>query len=149
MRSAARGLVVAALAAPWLCAAAQATTQAATTAQAVPPAPPAPPPIPAAAIGLMLLLVLLPVAIWALRRFGFRAGAGGGGMRIVAQLGLGPRERLVAVDTGERCLLLAISPAGIARVGTVARDALASQPPTPASFAALLRHRIRPDAKSD
>lgn len=141
-------LFAAMLSAPWIGAAAQvAKNPSAAATPAMPLVPPAAPPLAPTAFGLLALLLLVPVGLWALRRFGARIGVGTGGLRIVAQLGLGPRERLVVVEAGERCLILGLSAAGIQRVGTIDRAAIQSPQPGPASFASLLRNRNRNDAQ--
>ncbi len=142
-------LFAAMLSAPWIGAAAQVAQNpsAAVTPLASPIGPVAAPPLAPTALGLLALLLLVPVGLWALRRFGARIGVGTGGLRIVAQLGLGPRERLVVVEAGERCLILGLSAAGIQRIGTIDRAAIQSPQPGTASFASLLRNRNRNDAQ--
>jgi flagellar protein FliO/FliZ len=58
-------------------------------------------------------------------------------MRVVAQLALGPRERLVVVEAGERWLLLGVTAASINRVGTLPKGELPATP-TASAFSALL-----------
>lgn len=88
-------------------------------------------------LALVFVLALVPVAMWLLKRMGGAAPAGVAGMRVVAQLPLGPRERIVVVEAGERWLLLGVTAASINRIGTLPRGEL---PPAPGAgaFAALL-----------
>jgi flagellar protein FliO/FliZ len=93
---------------------------------------------------LVLVLALIPVAVWLLKRIGPAAATGAAGMRIVATLPLGPRERVIIVEAGERWWLLGVSAAGIQRIGTLPRGDLPAAA-TPAGFAALMaqaRQRI-------
>jgi flagellar protein FliO/FliZ len=88
-------------------------------------------------LALVFVLALVPVAMWMLKRIG---GAGPGsvaGMRVVAQLPLGPRERIVVVEAGERWLLLGVTAASINRIGTMPRGELPVAPAN-GTFAALL-----------
>jgi flagellar protein FliO/FliZ len=59
-------------------------------------------------------------------------------MKVVGQLPLGPRERLVIVEAGERWLLLGVTAASINRVGTLPKGALPDAAPAGAGFAQLL-----------
>jgi len=88
---------------------------------------------------LLLVLALIPAALWLLRRIGGAAPGGIGGLRVLAQLSLGQRERLVVVAAGERCLLLAISGAGIQHLADVDGTAFATAAAAAESFPALLR----------
>jgi len=81
------------------------------------------------AFGLVVVLALIPAAAWLLRRSGFAARAASSGMRVVGQLALGPRERVVIVEAGERRWVLGVSPAGITRLGTLP----AGEPPCAAA----------------
>jgi flagellar protein FliO/FliZ len=99
-------------------------------------------------LAMLLVVALIPVAIWMLKRLGPAQHAQVAGLKIVAQLPLGPRERVVVLEAGERWLLLGVTPTTITRIGTLPKG---EQPPTPAaiaSFASLLSAaRGRSDAK--
>jgi flagellar protein FliO/FliZ len=99
-------------------------------------------------LAMLLVVALIPVAIWMLKRLGPAQHAQVAGLKIVAQLPLGPRERIVVLEAGERWLLLGVTPTTITRIGTLPKG---EQPPTPAaiaSFASLLSAaRGRSDAK--
>ena len=71
--------------------------------------------VPGVAMSLGLVVALIVVAAWLLRRSPLGAFARANGpLKIVATLPLGPRERLVLVETSAGRLLLGVSPAGIA-----------------------------------
>jgi len=74
-------------------------------------------------IALALVLALIPVALWLLKKFGAGqpATAQAAGLRVVTQLALGPRERVVVVEAGDRWLLLGVTAAAINRIGTLPR----------------------------
>ena len=86
------------------------------------PVPPAVPPVPDVglasaatqmALALLLVLAILLVGFWILRRFGPKFGLGpsgrGGGLRLMTQIGLGARKHLVVVRFLNKDLLLGVT----------------------------------------
>jgi len=70
--------------------------------------------VPGVAMSLGLVVALIVVAAWLLRRSPLGAFARANGpLKIVATLPLGPKERLILVETGGTRLLLGVAPAGI------------------------------------
>ncbi len=69
-------------------------------------------------ISMLLILVLLGVAAWYVRRFGFGALAGKGNdqLKVVAMLSMGSRERLVIVQAGDEQILLGVVPGEIRKL---------------------------------
>ena len=68
--------------------------------------------------GFVLILALIPVALWLLKRTPLGGGGGrAAGMRLVGTLPLSPSQRLVTVEVGQgderRWLVLGVTPAGI------------------------------------
>ncbi len=124
-----------------LCAgAALAATVAHAQVQAAPPA--AGPSLTPLLLGMLLVLALIPAAAWVLRRSGLAQSGAAGGLRIVAQLPLGPRDRLVIVEAGDRRWLLGVSASGIRRLGTLPPGGDAGDTPSaspPRSFADIFR----------
>jgi len=122
---------------------AAAPAAAAAAAGAAPPVPSLMPLI----VGFIAVIALIPAAAWLLRRTGLAKRSGGSGLRIAGQLALGPRERLVIVEAGDRRWLLGVGPGGITRLGTLpaappGSDATAdgsAAARTPAGFADLLK----------
>jgi len=93
-------------------------------------------------LGMLLVLALIPAAAWLLRRSGLAQPGAAGGLRIVAQLPLGPRDRLVIVEAGDRRWLLGVSASGIRRLGTLPPGGDAGDAPSagsPRSFADIFR----------
>lgn len=76
-------------------------------------------------LAVALVFALLLLAVWLLRKrsglgVGFLAGhPGKGPLESVAKLALGPQHALYVVRAGERQLILAVHPRGIAVVGEV------------------------------
>jgi flagellar protein FliO/FliZ len=94
-----------------------------------------------APMGLALLLVLGLMAgtVWVLRRSGLAPQGGANRLlRVVSQLSVGPRDRVLVVEAGERWLLLGVSAAGITRLGTLPKGEAAAPPPAAAAFGTLL-----------
>lgn len=87
---------------------------------------------------LLLVLALIPLSMWVLKRLGAGGAASVAGMKVVATLPLGPRERLVVVEAGERWLVLGVTPSAVNRVGTLPKGALPTAATPAAGFAQLL-----------
>lgn len=94
-----------------------ALTAAGPAAAAVAPGQPSLPAAGASIGGVLLSLVLVLALIvglaWALRRLQSVRGGGLHAMRVVAQLPLGPRERVVLIQVGERQALVGVAPGGV------------------------------------
>ncbi len=60
--------------------------------------------------GLVLVLGLIGVSTWLLRRFSRLQSAAGGQMKILGGLSMGTRERVVLVQVGKQQLLLGVAP---------------------------------------
>jgi flagellar protein FliO/FliZ len=116
-----------------LCSWAQAGSSAATGAAA-----PAGPSLLPMLLVLALVLALIPVSMWLLKRLGAGSPAAAAGMKVIGQLALGPRERLVIVEAGERWLLLGVTAASINRVGTLPKGVQPDAAPVATGFAQLL-----------
>jgi flagellar protein FliO/FliZ len=80
-------------------------------------------------VGLVLVLALIPAAAWLLRRAGLAQPASSTGLRVVAQLPLGPRDRIVIIEVGDRRWMLGVSPSGIRRLGTLPAGGDGEVPP--------------------
>jgi flagellar protein FliO/FliZ len=90
------------------------------------------------AVALLLVLGLLAAAVWVLRRTGIAPRAGGGHLRLVSQLPLGPRERVVIVEVADRWLVLGVGSGGISRLGSVPKSDAGAAPAPAAAFGTLL-----------
>jgi flagellar protein FliO/FliZ len=96
----------------------------------------------------VLILALIPAALWLLKRTPLGGAGSGSGLRLVAALPLAPNQRIVTVEVGSgddrRWLVLGVTPAGIQTLHTLPPQA---EPPITAAtplllFAQLLqRHR--------
>lgn len=83
---------------------------------------------------LLLVLALIPAALWLLKRLSPTQNAQVAGLKVVAQLPLGPRERVVVLEAGDRWLLLGVTSAHITRIGTLPKGELPADAPSFKSF---------------
>ena len=87
-------------------------------------------------LALLLVLALIPIALWLLKRMGPMANTPVAGLKIIAQLPLGSRERVVVLEAGDRWLLLGVTAAQIQRIGSLPKGELPAAAP---SFKSLLQ----------
>lgn len=124
-------------------------TQAGAHAGGVGNAAPSPPSLLGAAVALLLVLGLILGLAWLLKRLpgsGFRPAEG---LRVVASLTVGSKERVVVVAVNGEQLLLGVSPGGVRTLHTLATP----MPETPSArlpdlkqlpdFAQLLKQKLR------
>lgn len=95
---------------------------------------------------LCVVLGLLALLAWAMKRFGPRAAGGSAHVRLVGGLSLGGRERIVVVEVGDQWIVVGASPGRINALATMPRQAedASGQVPAPAtsSFADWLKQTI-------
>lgn len=104
---------------------------------------------------LCVVLGLLALLAWALKRYGPRAAGGSAHVRLVGGLNLGGRERIVVVEVGDQWIVVGASPGRVNALATMARQdgdraggalpgdaALLSKPSAAPSFSAWLRQTI-------
>ena len=78
-------------------------------------------------LGMLLVLGLIVIIAWLLKRTGRFQMAAGGGLRILGGLSMGARERVVLMQVGETQLLLGVAP-GRVQTLHVLDEPLESQP---------------------
>ena len=150
------GVPAAAPAAPAAAANPAVTDPAAAPARAAPGRPPAPvtvapgyAPSPSAGnlmqtiLSLVLVLAMLAILAWLLKRFGPRAQGGAGALRIVGALNLGGRERIMVVEVGDQWIVVGASPGRINALATMPKQDTAQSAPPQASL-----HPHTPSASS-
>jgi flagellar protein FliO/FliZ len=85
--------------------------------------------------GFVLVIALIPLALWLLKRTPVGGAAAQGVMRVVAMLPISANQRLLTVEVGSgeqrRWLLLGVSPAGIHTLHTM-------EPPADAPAGAVI-----------
>ncbi|MBB4124751.1 flagellar protein FliO/FliZ [Xanthomonas translucens] len=131
-----------------------AATQAAKSASGVGSAAPSPPSLLGAVFALLLVLGLILGMAWVLKRLpgsGFRPAEG---LRVVASLAVGAKERVVVVEVNGEQLLLGVSPGGVRSLHRLPEPL--PQAPAPSlpnlkqlknlpDFAQLLAQKLRKD----
>jgi len=92
-----------------------------------------------ATLGLALVLALILVVGWLMRRLAPARGGVQGPLRIVGSQALGARERVVLLEVGEQWLVVGVAPGHVQSLGTLPRGELPAPPATPVTaFAAML-----------
>ncbi len=83
-------------------------------------------------LGLALVLALIVLASWALKRFGAGTMTSGSAIKVLTAASVGPRERVVLVEVGDTWLLLGVAPGRVSSLHQLPRQAIplgeASQP---------------------
>jgi len=72
--------------------------------------------------GLLIVLGALALFAWGMKRFGPKAQAGAGGLRIVGGLNLGGRERIVLVEVGDQWIVVGASPGRVNALATMPKQ---------------------------
>jgi flagellar protein FliO/FliZ len=89
---------------------------------------------------LCLVLGLLGLLAWFLKRYGPKAAAGSANVRLVGALNLGGRERIMVVEVGDQWIVVGASPGRV--------NALATMPRREGAETAALLHPHQPPASS-
>lgn len=93
------------------------------------------------AVGFGIVLALLLGSLWLLKRISTPHGRSGQWLKIVGAIGIGPRERMVVVEVGDKWLVLGVAPGHVSFLHELPKDATLP-PPTTVSlpdFAVKLR----------
>lgn len=92
------------------------------------------------ALGFGLILALLLGSLWLLKRLSAPQGTSTHLLKIVAAIGVGPRERVVVVEVDEKWLVLGVAPGSVTTLHELPRQAGAVPAPSPLpEFAARLK----------
>lgn len=103
----------------------------------------------ALALGLVIGLIVL--AAWVMRRFSLLPRTAGGVMRVVSGVMIGQRERVVIVEVRDQWLVLGVTPQSVNVLSSMPKpeDAELPEVAVPAfaeKFAKALQKHIRPDS---
>jgi flagellar protein FliO/FliZ len=98
---------------------------------------------------LCLVLGLLAVLAWFLKRYGPKAAGGSAQLRIVGALNLGGRERIIVVEVGDQWIVVGASPGRVNALATMPKQegaepaaALLGHVPSASSFSEWLKQTI-------
>jgi flagellar protein FliO/FliZ len=94
-------------------------------------------------VSLVIVLGLILAAAWAVRRFQLLGNRNTGSLRVVSSLALGPKERLLLVDAGDRRLLLGVSAAGIVTLDADSKSQNNRDGAAPTEFSSRLDKEAR------
>ena len=84
----------------------------------------------------VLVIAMIPAAVWLLKRAQAMRPARDGALQLVAGLAVGPRERIAVVNVGERALVVGITAHGITHLATLDAPLPLPQGPQPGAAAA-------------
>lgn len=105
------------------------------------------------ALSLGLVVVLILAFAWLARRLRLAPQGGSGALRILAQVPVGPRERIVLLAVGERQALVGVTGAGITSLALLDEEVVARggeaaspgrEPPLAERMRAMLERRGGP-----
>lgn len=95
--------------------------------------------------GLFMVALLLAGSLYALKRLAIPRGSGAL-LRVISGVSLGPRERIVIVESGETWLILGVTASQISKLHEIPRQTqLPEAPPTTTArpdFARLIRQAL-------
>jgi flagellar protein FliO/FliZ len=104
------------------------------------------------ALSLLIVVALIVAFAWLARRMRLAPQGGGGALRVLAQVPVGPRERVVLLAVGDRQALVGVTSAGITSLalldGEIAvpggSGAGATESPLAGRMRSMLERRGRP-----
>ncbi len=100
--------------------------------------------------GLLLVVIVIFVLAWLVRKFNLNQQSQNGLIRIIAGLSVGTRDRIVLLQVGDEQILLGLTPGRIEKLHTLDKPlADESVAPAAASFAGKLNRLMRePEEKT-
>ena len=99
--------------------------------------------------GLVLIVAIIFLLAWLVKRFNLNQQASGGLIRVVAGLSIGTRDRIVLLQVGDEQILVGLTPGRIEKLHTLAQplEAAASEQADAGTFAAKI-NRLMGERKS-
>ena len=96
-------------------------------------------------MGMVIVLAVIALAAWLVKRFAPRGYGASGALRVVAGAAVGPRERVVIVEIGSTWLVIGVAPGSVSRLHEMPRaptEATAAEGADPSPFAAWLKQKM-------
>ncbi len=93
-------------------------------------------------LSLVAILALIFAISWALKRFKLAGPRGRGDIRVLDELAIGPRERILLIRVGDTQVLVGVAAAGMVALTPLATPIELSSPAAP-QFADRLREFIK------
>lgn len=94
-------------------------------------------------LGLALVLGLIVLASWALKRFGAGVSSSVSAIKVLTAASVGPRERVVLVEIGDTWLVLGVAPGRVSALHQLPRQALPAPEPAAPGFGKWLAEARR------
>ena len=96
-------------------------------------------------LGLLFVIAMIVGVAWLTRRFGNFQTDASGALRVLGGLSMGPRERVVLVQVGDKQLLLGVAPGRVSTLHVLDKPLALVTPTGPAndSFAARLASLLK------
>lgn len=90
--------------------------------------------------GLILIVVLIFLLAWLVRKFNLNQGSHSGLIKIIAGLSIGTRDRIVLLQVGDEQILVGLTPGKIEKLHTLSHplEGPGEQPAVSSSFASKL-----------
>jgi flagellar protein FliO/FliZ len=96
-------------------------------------------------LGLGVVLVLMALSAWLLKRFSSAGTNANGQIKIVGGVSVGSRERVLVVEIGDQWIVVGVAPGRVNSLATLPRQAspdVAASGPSAPNFAAWLKQTI-------
>ena len=96
-------------------------------------------------LGLAVVLGMVFVAAWAIRRFNPNVTLGSSALRIVAGTAVGNRERVLLLEVNDTWLVVGVAPGRVSQIHSMPRPdnvQLGQAPAAPSGFAVWLKHTL-------
>ncbi len=94
------------------------------------------------ALGFGIILALLFGTLWLLKRISSPHGFQANLLRVIGSTAVGPRERVVIVEVGDRWLVLGVAPGRVSALHELPRQAAPAAPSGGDDFASRIRRGL-------
>jgi len=98
--------------------------------------------------GLILIVALIFLLAWVVKKFNLNQQSHSGLIRIIAGLSIGTRDRIVLLQVGEEQILLGLTPGRIEKLHTLAQPLEAMGEPAPSGSFASKINRLMGDRET-
>lgn len=95
--------------------------------------------------GLAFIVVLIFACAWLMKRLGAAHLGGVSGMKLVAGLSVGPREKVLLVEVGGKQVLIGVAPGRISHLQSFDERVIESTGAEPGDFSRRLKSLMTPD----
>lgn len=100
-------------------------------------------------LGLGFILLLIFASAWLMKRVGGISVGGVAGMKIVSGLSVGPREKILLIQVGDRQELVGVAPGRVSHLQSYETPVIASAGVPAGEFSRRFRSLIHPDTDKE